>query len=78
MLSASIVVLLLSAQAETPPVPTAAPAKPAKVCKTIKITGSRLAARRMCATKAEWERVEREAQEELRNSQPHSKQGGNG
>lgn len=34
-----------------------------KVCKNFKVTGSRLARQRVCATQAEWDRNAREAEE---------------
>lgn len=78
MLIASLFVSLIAVQAEAPVALEAnPPAKPQKICKSIKTTGSRLNVRRLCATKAEWERVERETQEDVRNAQNQSKQGDN-
>lgn len=76
MLSAAVVALLLAAQTETP-APPAKPAKAAKICKTVKITGTRVNARRMCATKAEWDRIARETEDDIRSSQNQSTQPGN-
>ena len=54
----------LAAQ-ESPPTATesAEPAKEQKICKRIVVTGSRLAARKVCATKLEWDEHHRAALE---------------
>lgn len=38
--------------------PTPPPAKPKQVCRTLDMTGTILSGRRMCKTKAEWERFD--------------------
>ena len=58
--------------AGTPPAPAQAPARAGydpneKVCESIPVIGSRLARKRVCATRAEWEekkRLDREAVEQ--------------
>lgn len=80
MLSAAVVALMLAAQAEpqvAPAAPATPAAKPAKICKTVKITGTRVNSRRMCATKAEWDRIARDMQDDVRESQNQSKMGSN-
>lgn len=69
--------LFLLAQAAASPEPSAAPAGAANpdskvVCKSIKITGSRLQTKRICGTKRQWELMSREAEEHVRESQSQS------
>jgi hypothetical protein len=73
-----VLVAVMSAQA-APSVTATSPAlDPNKrICKTIKTTGSRLGGKRLCATRAEWDRIERETQEDVRAAQSQSKQPGN-
>ena len=46
-----------------------------KVCRNLKITGSRLAVRRICATAMEWEAHDREAAQLAQDMAESSKQG---
>ena len=63
--------ILQAAAAASPAVPTAvAPPDDAKVvCKTVNPTGSRVAGKRVCMTKAEWRRLSRESEEATRDIQ---------
>lgn len=68
MMSIAFAVLAL-AQADGSK-PRATPTeKPKLICREIKVTGSRLARRRFCATAHEWELAEKELQEATRFSQ---------
>ena len=64
--------LLLQAAAATPPAATVvnAPPEDAKiVCRTITATGSRLGGKRVCLSKKEWRRLDRESEEATRYHQ---------
>lgn len=74
--------LLLQAAAAAPEAASqtaAAQSDDAKiVCRTITITGSRLAGKRYCLSKREWRRMAREGEETARSHQDnYSKQPGN-
>lgn len=60
-------VLLLQAATAAPPAPPVPPATDKRICRTFTETGSRLAKKRICMTKAEWDEEQRETQ---RNSAP--------
>ncbi len=65
--------LATAALAETTPAPSQAPAssRNEKVCENITVTGSRLATKRFCGTRAEWDdrkRQDREAVEAAQRS----------
>jgi hypothetical protein len=47
------------------------------ICKYLKVTGSRIAQEKVCATRRHWELSELETQETIRNRQNQSKQPGN-
>ena len=69
------IAILLYAQATTTPQPATTPSTndDAKVvCKSIKITGSRLQSKRVCGTKRQWELMRRESEEQVRESQSQS------
>jgi len=69
--------LLLQSAAATPP-PATPPADAKIVCKTINPTGSRLDAKRICMSKLEWRRLQKENEQSTREIQDsHSKQGDN-
>ena len=77
-MSIMISLMLMQAAAAAPAASetTAPPADDAKiVCKTLKETGSRLAGKRVCATKQEWRRLNEESEKAAREIQDtHSKQ----
>lgn len=65
-------ILLQAATATSPSGPaTPAPAKEKLVCKSLKVTGSRLDTQRVCATKRQWDVAEQEIQETIRDRQDH-------
>lgn len=47
------------------------------ICKYLKVTGSRIAQEKICATRRQWDLAEQETQETIRNRQNQSKQPGN-
>lgn len=47
------------------------------ICKYLKVTGSRIAQEKICATRRQWDVMEQETQETIRNRQNQSKQPGN-
>ena len=47
------------------------------ICKYLKITGSRIAQEKICASRRQWDVMEQETQETIRNRQNQSKQPGN-
>ena len=68
--------LAMSAPAPAPGPTDAAPATEEDkkiICQSIKVTGSRLAVRRICGTKKDWELMRKEAEEEIRKFQSQSK-----
>ena len=73
--------LLLQAAAAAPAPPEMAAGLPddAKiVCRTVTATGSRLGGKRVCMSKKEWRRMDRESEETTRSFQDrNSKQGDN-
>jgi hypothetical protein len=63
-----------SAIAQTPPAATASPPSKAedrneKVCQKIEVTGSRLATRRVCKTRAEWADLQLQDRQEIERIQ---------
>ena len=54
------------APAAAPPQPKAAAEK--KICKREETTGSRVNGKRVCKTRAQWDAIQREAQEAMRTS----------
>ncbi len=58
---------IVQAAPASPQAPTAGPNE--KVCETITLTGSRLATKRICATRAEWEERRRSDREEIDKAQ---------
>ena len=65
-------VTVIAAQAAATSTVQTPPEKPKLVCKTLKVTGSRLAQRRICGTARQWDLAEKEAQEAARESQNQS------
>ena len=61
--------LLQAAAATAPAANTPAPEDAKVVCKTINLTGSRLDSKRVCMTKAEWRRMNKESEEATRDIQ---------
>ena len=47
------------------------------ICKYLKVTGSRIAQEKICATRRQWDLMEQETQEAIRDRQNQSKQPGN-
>lgn len=45
------------------------------ICKYLKVTGSRIAQEKICATRRQWDVMEQETQETIRNRQNQSKRG---
>ena len=65
MISASLLLLLIAP--EQSPADTSKQSK--VVCKSVKVTGSRLDTNRVCATAREWRLAEEEAQKGVRDKQ---------
>ena len=66
------VFLLQAAAAADPAAIQVTPPDDAKiVCKTITPTGSRLGGKRVCLSKKEWRRMQKESEEATRESQDH-------
>ena len=80
-MSILVSVLLLQAASPAPAAPEIAAGLPddAKVvCRTVTATGSRLGGKRVCMSKKEWRRMDRESEETTRSFQDrYSKQGDN-
>ena len=68
-ISISLAILQAAAAAPATPATTAAPDDAKVVCKTISPTGSRLGGKRVCMTKAEWRRMNKEGEEATRDIQ---------
>lgn len=65
-----------SATRYCPPVRTAMlPDSQDLICKYLKVTGSRIAQEKICATRRQWDVMEQETQETIRNRQNQSKRG---
>jgi hypothetical protein len=48
------------------------------ICKYLKVTGSRIAQEKVCATRRQWDLMEQETQETIRNRQNQTKRVGGG
>lgn len=70
MFSMSLLLLLVAPE-QSPASPSATGGK--MVCKSVKVTGSRLDTNRVCATAREWRLAEEEAQKSVRDRQMSSK-----
>ncbi len=64
MLTTLLLLALAGQQAE----PTPPPAKEKKVCRTEQATGSRLGAKRICKTRAEWDEIAADARKDVDNA----------
>jgi hypothetical protein len=75
----SLILLQATAATSTSTQVATAPPDDAKiVCRTITATGSRLGGKRVCASKGEWRRIDRESEEATHSHQDnYSKQGKN-
>ncbi|WP_309601829.1 hypothetical protein [Sphingomonas sp.] len=71
-MSIIVMVALIAVQTAATSTFQSPPEKPKLVCKSLKVTGSRLAVRRVCGTARQWELAEKEAQEAARESQNQS------
>ena len=69
--SIAIAASLVAAPAQAGQAPATATdrAPAAKICEKITVTGSRLGARRICATQAEWDERRRSDREEIEKAQ---------
>jgi hypothetical protein len=70
-LTIAVAASFVAAPAATAQAPATASsqAREPKICETITITGSRLGARRICATQAEWNERRRSDREEVEKAQ---------
>lgn len=76
----TLLLTLLLAQATSADIPQKAEAEAAsekkgRVCKTVRITGTRLKDRKVCMSTREWKEIEKEAQEAQRELGGQSKTG---
>lgn len=64
MLTTLLLLALTGQQAE----PTPVPAKEKKICRVQETTGSRLGAKRICKTQAEWDEIAANARNDVENA----------